>query len=463
MDRKTFSNVQIYVRDNYNRAGKLFSGGDVSGAIRVLVSVIRSNPELPVLYERIREYELAKFRMQNPLVKPVALLLSIPVVILVRLLIFIRPVRAMILCEGPLAFCVDNPLMLNTIAAAADACGAPWAAATALNVIKTLHPGNTSNLRRLVTALQQNGQARDALKIQQQLAKAAPGDLEEQNRLREAMALASIERGRWNEKGDAQQKSADSGSDAVMLQLLEGTIHDAEQAQLVIDRFTKELQENDSIDMRRKLADAYMVAGQYDKAMTEYEKVAAKLGVADPVLDKQIEKAYIAQIDQSLELLRGNPESYENAEGQIADLTKEREGYRMRHALKRAETFPNDMQLQFDLSELYFEHGDVAKSKEILEQIVENPQKRRPGLVLLGRCELAQKDPASARTHIEAAVKEMYSMDRMKREALYYLGVACEESGDVPAALGNYREIQENMVGYRDVDERIEKLSGAKA
>ncbi len=463
MERKTFSNVQIYVRDNYNRAGKLFSGGDLDSAIQVLATVIRKNPELPILYERIREYELAKCRMQNPVVKLFALLISIPSVILIRIVGLFRPVKAMAMCEGPLALCVDNPPVLNALAAAADSCEAPWAAATALNVIRVLHPGNTGNLRRLVDAFQQNGQAREALKIQQQIAKEAPGNLEEQNKLREAMALASIERGRWNEKGDSQQKAAENGSDAVMLQLLEGTIHDAEQAQLVIDRFTRELMENDSVDMRRKLADAYMVAGEFEKAMTEYEKVAEKLGVDDPVLDKQIEKAYIAQIDQSLDLLRQNPAAYENAEGQISEFTRERENYRLRHALRRAQTFPNDMQLQYDLAELFFERGDLKRAKEILEKIVENPQKRRPGLVLLGRCELAQGDAAKARELIETAVKEMYSMDRMKREALYFLGEACEKSGDNEAALANYRIIQENMVGYRDVDEKVQTLTGTTA
>ena len=59
MERKTFSKAQIYVRDSYNRAGKLAEKGDYAGAVEILLPVIKANPEVPQLFERIREYEIA--------------------------------------------------------------------------------------------------------------------------------------------------------------------------------------------------------------------------------------------------------------------------------------------------------------------------------------------------------------------------------------------------------------------
>ena len=72
-----------------------------------------------------------------------------------------------------------------------------------------------------------------------------------------------------------------------------------------------------SADIRRKLAEAYMVAEQYDDALREYRAVAEKLGVTDPVLDKQIEKAYLAGLNQALAALEQNPQDYEKPEEQI--------------------------------------------------------------------------------------------------------------------------------------------------
>ena len=460
MERKTFSKVQIYVRNSFNQAGKMAANGNYNEAISILVPVVKANPGLPVLFEKLREYEIEKCRRQNPFSKIFAILISIIPAIFIRIYAFIDPVRAMAMCESHLARCVDNPLMISAVAAAANICEAPWVAATALNVIRVFHPNNESNLRRLGYAMQRNEQAGEALKIFQTLARNAPGNLAVQNELRSAMALASIERGRWEEEGETQKKAADA-KDAVLQQLLDGTIHDVEQAQLLIEKFTEDLKTNDSIDMRRKLADAYMVAGDFESAQREYEKVAEKLGVADPVLDKQIEKAYISQLEKSIEELRAHPDQYEDAEGQAAELSRERDAYILRHTVSRAKQFPNDVQLQFDLGVLRFNREEIEEAKQIFEQVVQSPQKRRACLVYLGRIALMHNDFQEAISKFEEALTEMYRMDKAKREALYYLGLACEEAGETKKALEAYCQIHANMQSYRDVAARITRLSAA--
>ena len=67
MERKTFSQVQIYVRESYNRAAKLASSGQYEAAVDVLVPVVIANPSVPILFEKLREYEVAKTRTCNPL------------------------------------------------------------------------------------------------------------------------------------------------------------------------------------------------------------------------------------------------------------------------------------------------------------------------------------------------------------------------------------------------------------
>jgi len=223
------------------------------------------------------------------------------------------------------------------------------------------------------------------------------------------------------------------------------------------------LQKNDSIDIRRKLADAYMVAKKFDDALREFRAVAEKLGVPDPVLDKQIEKAYISGLQQAIGELRANPTQYENAEEQAANLENEIMDYRRRHAIKRAEMFPNDVQVQFDLGELYFEVNEIDKAKEVFTRLLDYPQKRRASLVYLGRCALLEKDYPRAVDCMEQALKEMFRMDRFKREALYYLGNACEGTGDNERALKCYREVEASLNGYRDVAERIAALEGDPA
>ena len=457
MERKTFSKAPIYAKNAYNQAGKLEQAGDIEGAIAALLPIVVLCPEVPQLFERLRELEIAKTRKVNPLVKLFSQIISLFVIPLVFIKAVSDPQGAMAMCEPGLARCVDQPLLLNALAYAANRCEAPWVTTTALNALRIFHPNNEGNLRKLANAMQHNNQSQDALRIFQMIAKRHPSNLAIQNELREAMAMASIEHGSWEKDASTQDKANDS-KDAVLQQLLTGTIHDAGQAQLLIDRFNEMLAENDSVDMRRKLADAYMVKGDFESAYNEYKKVAEKLGVEDPVLDKQIESAYVSMLRSAIEVLSSNPEAYENAEEQIAQLTADIEDYRRRHIFNRAEKFPNDKQLQFDLGEYYYEKADYDNAMAVFEKVADNPVKRRASLVYIARCLIKTGRPAEAIPHLEEAVSEMIRMDKYKREALYYLGVASQNSGDVSKAVECFRSVRASMPNYRDVPERIAAL-----
>ena len=457
MERKTFSKVQIYVRDSYNRAAKMAAKGDYAGAVDVLLPVIKDNPEVPQLFERIREYEIAWHKKKNVFAKMGGILVSIFVAPVVLVMVFVNPVTAMAMCEGPLAMCVDNPLMLRLMAMASDAADAPWGTVTALNVIRELHPGNIAILKPLAEAMQRNNQAGEALRLHQKMVAATPTNLAAKEELRSAMALASLERGNWEKGGTTQEKAKDS-DDAVIQQMLEGTIHDAEQAQKLITKFTADLAKNDSVDIRRKLADAYMVAEKFEDAFREYQTVAKKLGVDDPVLDKQMERAYVSNLDQQAAAQEAAGE-----QEKAAQLRAQRDQYRAEHIISRAQKFPNDAQLQFDYGELCFEQGNIEQARDVFTKTAEFAQKRRPCLVYLGRCAIHFNDAPTAIKNLSTAVDEMYRMDKHKREALYFLGNAYELAGEVEKAVDCYRKITQSMPNYRDVPQRLEQLAPAPA
>ena len=457
MERKTFSKVQIYVRDSYNRAGKLAEKGDYAGAVEILLPVIKANPEVPQLFERIREYEIAWHKKKNIFSKLGGLIISLFVAPVAAVMSFVNPVTAMAMCEGPLAMCVDNPLILHILVLASNNADAPWGTVTALNVIRELHPNNTMILKSLAEAMQRNNQAGEALKIHQKMVASTPNSIAAKEEMRSAMALATLERGRWEEGGTTQDKAKDS-DDAVIQQMLEGTIHDAEQARTLIRKFTADLEKNDSVDIRRKLADAYMVAEQFADAFREYETVAKKLGVDDPVLDKQMEKAHCA----NLESQAAASENAGNADNAAA-LRQAAAQYRADHIYSRAIKFPNDAQLQFDLGELYFETGDIEQAREVFIKTSDFAQKRRACLVYLGRCALHFNDAAAAIENLEKAVKEMYRMDKYKREALYFLGIGYELAGETEKAVDCYKKIVASMANYRDVPQRLAQLAPADA
>ena len=175
MNRKTVSQAPIYVRDTLNRAGRMAGSGDFAGAVDALFPVICKNPDVPMLYDKLREYELGKLRTQSGGVKFWGKFCGVFKIILVRIVASADPLKAMSMCEKSLAFCVDNPAILSTLADVAAQADAPWASATALSVLCKLHPGNAAQMRRLADAMQRNGQGIDALKVHQDLIAKAPG------------------------------------------------------------------------------------------------------------------------------------------------------------------------------------------------------------------------------------------------------------------------------------------------
>jgi tetratricopeptide (TPR) repeat protein len=75
---------------------------------------------------------------------------------------------------------------------------------------------------------------------------------------------------------------------------------------------------------------------------------------------------------------------------------------------------------------------------------------------LVGRCytELGMLDLAMKQ--LEEASKEILSMDAMKKEVVYNLGVVYERMGERDRSLDCMKQIYEADYGYKDVAERVE-------
>ena len=67
----------------------------------------------------------------------------------------------------------------------------------------------------------------------------------------------------------------------------------------------------------------------------------------------------------------------------------------------------------------------------------------------LGMLDLAMKQ-------LEEASREIVSMDEMKKEIVYNLGLVYERVGDQEKALACMKQLYEVDYGYRDVAQRVE-------
>ena len=125
-------------------------------------------------------------------------------------------------------------------------------------------------------------------------------------------------------------------------------------------------------------------------------------------------------------------------------------------ARERMERNPTDLQLRFELGEQLVQAGYFREALPELQRARQNPNARLKAMNLLGRCytELGMLDLAMKQ--LEEASKEILSMDAMKKEIVYNLGLVYERMGDREKSLGCMKQIYEADYGYKDVAERVE-------
>ena len=135
---------------------------------------------------------------------------------------------------------------------------------------------------------------------------------------------------------------------------------------------------------------------------------------------------------------------------------KKRAELLVEEARKRIERNPTDLQLRFELGEHLVHAGLFREALPELQRARQNPNARLKSMNLLGRCyrELGMLDLAAKQ--LEEAAKEISSMDAMKKEIVYNLGLVYEQMGEADKSLAAMKQIYEADYGYRDVATRVE-------
>jgi Flp pilus assembly protein TadD len=125
-------------------------------------------------------------------------------------------------------------------------------------------------------------------------------------------------------------------------------------------------------------------------------------------------------------------------------------------ARKRSERNPTDLQLRYELGEHLLQAGRFREALPELQRARQNPNARLKAMNLLGHCyrELGMLDLAAKQ--LEDAAKEITSMDAMKKEIVYNLGLVYELMGDGQKSIEAMKQIYEADYGYRDVATRVE-------
>ena len=453
MDKKELNDISTGLRNVFQRANDALKKSNLEYALDLFKSIVKKEPGLIVAREHLREVEkrlTEKIGGFAKLTNSFKNMLKSPKI---RSVIKKDPVQAMGMAEDMLAANLSDPLALNLLADAAQAAGADFAAVEAYELFRNYAPKNEKNLRNLAEVYKRLGEGSKVLAIFQKISEMHPGNLGVQQELRAAGALASIEKGHWEEEGDFHGKMKDQ-KDSEQYEKEDRIARAEDDIADMITRYEKALAEGDeNIETWRKLADYYFRANRFDDCIRANEKIIEKMGVRDPLVDRNIERAMVSKMDGRIAELKA-------AGSDTAELEQEKYNYRLERAVDRVNNFANDTRLRYDLAVIYWEGEFIDEALQQFQFAQRNPQNRLSSIVYMGRCFQQKGQLDLAVEQIEKAVSEMRAMDKAKMEALYYLGLVYEEQGVKEKAGECFKLIYQANINFKDVGERIKAIYG---
>ena len=130
--------------------------------------------------------------------------------------------------------------------------------------------------------------------------------------------------------------------------------------------------------------------------------------------------------------------------------------FQLEETKKRAERYPTDLQIRFDLGQLYLAAGKHNEAMAEFQKAQANPQRRLQAMFYFGQCLAAKGMNDMAARKMQEALKEKPGFDEEKKEMIYLLGVILDKMGKKAEAIEHFKQIYEMDIGYKDVAKRVD-------
>ena len=168
----------------------------------------------------------------------------------------------------------------------------------------------------------------------------------------------------------------------------------------------------------------------------------------------------VRKFDHQIAELDANAQDYAE---QVAKLQAEKQAYQLAECQKRAERFPTDLQIRFELGQLYFQAGKITEAMKEFQKAQGNPHRRLQALSYLGQCFARRGINDLAATTFQDAIKEKVVFDEEKKELIYLLGCVLEKMDKREEALAQFKLIYAVDVGYKDVADKMDAYYGGQS
>ncbi len=369
-----------------------------------------------------------------------------------------NPAEALQIAEQILNSDPNNSGGHKLVVEAATALDLPRTAVLSLEILVHNSPKDLDVAIKFAHALANSGQASKAEKILADMAREYPGDNDLASALKDVSARKTLNEGGYEALSEGKGSYRDILKDkeeAATLEQQNRQVKTEDVTERLISEYETRLKtEPMNMKLVRSLAEMYTSKKDFDKAMVYYDQLKGSEVGADASLDKNIAETMSRRFDHQLSQLDSSAPDYAE---KAAKIQAEKDSYQLAECQKRAERFPTDLQIRFELGVLYFKAGKVSEAIAEFQKAKGNPQRRVATLNYLAQCFMKRKMHEMASRTLQDALKEKQVFDEEKKELIYNLAGVFEAMGKKDEMIKQLELIYEVDIGYRDVAARVEK------
>jgi len=466
MAEKSLNELPRDVRALYNKGNEALSRENIDYAIDLFNQVLAREPGF---YECRKALRIAQLQRSGGggggfLKRMLSGASASPLLAKGQVALRTDPAGALQIAEQVLNHDPNSSAAHKLIVEAARTLQMPRTAVLSLELLVKFSPRDKDVALKLGNALAEIGEGQHAERVLVEICRLYPRDAELAQALKDVSARKTMDEGGYEALADGTGSYRDILKDkeeAISLEQQNRQVKSEDvNARLILEYEARLPNEPNNVKLLRSLAELYRQKNQFDAALGYYERIKQTDVGSDAALDQAIAETVGRKYDYQISQLEpAAPESAERA----AALRAEKQAYLLAECKKRVERFPTDLQLRFDLGELYFQAGKISEAIQELQKAQNNPHRRVAALNMLGQC-FAKRKPTwdMAVRSFQNALKEKPVFDEEKKELIYNLGSVLEAMGKKAEALEQFKLIYEVDIGYKDVMAKVDSFDPAQ-
>ena len=430
-------------------------------AISLLQEILKQEPEFLTGRQLLRRAEVTKTKSAK---KSFFKISTAPIgVMKAQREIKKDPKRAVELLEKVLEAEPYNRQANLSLKEAALAAGWPVIGVFALRTLLEANPRDVKVLQQLGRLYHDLGDHESEVEAYNQITAINPLDPQALRLGKDASARASMKRGGWTQAESYRDLIKDKEEATSLEQQSRIRLTGEALDQQIAETYARHQAEPDNLDFARRLAVLNEQKDDLDSAICWYQYAADLTKGGDIALLRKISGLRVKCLDREiatheefLAIRNAGDERFAEKSEHLRAAKIKRAEILIADAQERVGRNPTDLQLRFELGDNLFTAGRFREAVPELQRARQNPHARLKAMNLLGCCyaDLGMLDLAMKQ--LEEGSQEISSMDPMKKEMVYNLGLVYERMGETEKSLGCMKQIYEVDYGYRDVAHRVE-------